>query len=330
MNFRSFPSINGFHNVVKLVETYPHVTGNAPVEYRGKIKLHGTNASVQIRSGKIVPQSRTQIIPENDKGNRAFYKFVMENEAYFKSLPDGVVFGEWCGRGVVSGNTAINALDQKHFVVFAIIVGEATDEFGTGETFIVSPEKIAQFIGENKPNNMIVLPWHDGPITVDFTQRSTLESLVAHCNKIVQQIEVFDPWVKKTFDIEGKGEGVVYYPSTNEDITYKRFHDLAFKAKGEEHKVVKTKEAVQIDPEVAASIDEFVELFVTEARLQQGVASVGLDSKKVGDFLKWFNTDVIKESVDELAVANLTWDQVQKNVQNAARIWYVAKCKETV
>lgn len=40
MNFVSFPSIEGFHNAVKLTRSYPHLA-SSPVNYKGKIKLHG-------------------------------------------------------------------------------------------------------------------------------------------------------------------------------------------------------------------------------------------------------------------------------------------------
>jgi hypothetical protein len=102
-----------------------------------------------------------------------------------------------------------------------------------------------------------------------------------------------------------------------------------FKAKGEKHKVVKTKEAVQVDPEVAKSIGDFVTMFVTEARCEQGLNAIGnvLDMKKTGDFLKWLSQDVLKESTAELEASQLTWEQVQKAVQVAGREWYSRKVK---
>ena len=110
-------------------------------------------------------------------------------------------------------------------------------------------------------------------------------------------------------------------------IKRKYFSNFAFKAKGGKHRVLKQKEAVQIDPEVVASIEEFVTLFVTEARLEQGLAEVGADIKKTGNFIKWFSQDVYKESVVELEASELEWSQVVKGIETAARNWYIAKCK---
>jgi hypothetical protein len=38
MKFASFPSIEGFHNVVKLTRSYRHLA-EKPIHYKGKIKL---------------------------------------------------------------------------------------------------------------------------------------------------------------------------------------------------------------------------------------------------------------------------------------------------
>ena len=42
-------------------------------------------------------------------------------------------------------------------------------------------------------------------------------------------------------------------------------------------------------------------------------------------FLEWVSLDVKKESTAELEAAGLTWEQVQKDVQNAARDWFKAR-----
>jgi hypothetical protein len=107
------------------------------------------------------------------------------------------------------------------------------------------------------------------------------------------------------------------------------FSDFIFKTKGEKHKVVKEKALVHVDPEVAASISDFVTMFVTEPRLEQGESNTGaVDMKNMGPFLKWFCGDVEKESGSELEASGLKWDQVAKDVQVAARDWYKAKAQE--
>jgi len=98
-----------------------------------------------------------------------------------------------------------------------------------------------------------------------------------------------------------------------------------FKAKGEKHRTAGTRTAVQVDASVVASVDDFVALMVTEARLQQGLAAVGgRDPRLTGKFLAWIAADVRKEAVAELEASGLTWAQVEKPVGVRARAWYLS------
>ena len=205
---------------------------------------------------------------------------------------------------------------HKIFAVFAII---------QNDILISEPAEIARIL-LGLPDTVHVLPWYGGDFNMDFTDRESLQVVVDKLNAVVAEVEPVDPWVKEVFGIEGKAEGVVCYPGAGETHPVDFFADFAFKAKGEKHKEKQTKEAVQIDPEVVASIEEFVQMFVTEPRLEQGLAVVGSAEKtNIGPFLKWFSMDVVKESEDELEVADLTWEQVQKAVQTAARNWFLSK-----
>ncbi len=117
------------------------------------------------------------------------------------------------------------------------------------------------------------------------------------------------------------GEGLVFYPNLG---TTPFDQALMFKAKGDKHRTA-GKSAVQVDASVAASVDEFVALVVTTARLQQGLQAIGgdFDAKKTGTFLAWIGEDVKKESVAELEASKLTWAQVEKAVQQRARKWFL-------
>src|SRR5262249_39754046 len=117
----------------------------------------------------------------------------------------------------------------------------------------------------------------------------------------------------------GLGEGLVLYPTPHDPT-------LMFKAKGEKHRTAGTKEAVTVDPAVVASVDEFVTLMVTDARLEQGLVAAcdgARDPKRTPSFLTWIAADVRKESVAELEASNLTWAQVEKAVQARARTWFL-------
>lgn len=330
-----FPSIEGFHNIVKLVEKYPHLA-SIPFEYRGKIKLHGTCAGIRIFNGEVIAQSR-EIVITPKKDNAGFAKWVESTVDYWKQLSceeELTVFGEWCGLGIMKG-TAINQIKSKIFVVFAIMKGtvgfEDESEFPIEDNnlFIVDPEEIKGIL-KNTPQNIHVLPWTNQDVfKADFLDKETLRPIVKLINSEIERIEHCDPWVKEKFGIEGICEGIVYYPQLDK-LTRKIFSNFAFKAKGEKHKVVKVREAVYVDPQVASDINDFVSMFVTEARLEQGLAAIGggLEMQNMGPFLKWMNSDIIKESVLELKASNLKWEQVQGAVTGMARQWFMAKNKE--
>lgn len=153
-----------------------------------------------------------------------------------------------------------------------------------------------------------------------------LEGTAKNLNTVMELLEPSDPWVKATFNVDGTSEGTVYFPLM-EGTCYVEAMRYAFKVKGEKHRVTKTKQPVQVDPEVAASIDDFVSMTVTEARLEQGASVVGIDIKNIKEFLAWIAADIQKENQDELAVSGLEWGQVSSKVAAAARTWYVAKTR---
>lgn len=327
VEFQKWPSIELLHNVrrsLELVEEAPKVT------YRAKIKLDGTNGAVQIfPNGQVAVQSRTQIItPESD--NMGFAAWVGENINFFAKLAGAnhiTIFGEWCGKGIQK-RTAISKIDRKIFVIFAIQFGGLEGKIARLE---IRPEKITEFLPHHP--DIFVLPFYGEPIVLEFGNRQQLLCVIERLNQMVDQVETVDPWVQETFGIEGLGEGLVFYPESGELAERLSYAELLFKAKGEKHKVVNTKEPVQFDPEVAKNVEEFVRLFVTEARLEQGVTEVcsgHFEMSQMGAFLQWFNADVQKESIAELEVAGLTWKDVGKAVMKAAKEWYQKKAKSLV
>lgn len=324
VKIQSWPSIELLYNLRRNLEA----SGETPkITYQAKIKLDGTNGGVQIfPDGRVAVQSRSQIItPKND--NLGFAAWVSQNIDYFASLASAenvTVFGEWCGKGIQK-RTAVSMCDRKIFAVFAVQFG---GEYGKLAKLEIHPDKIAEFLPKHP--DIFVLPFYGEPIVLDFGDRTQLESAVEILNQAVNTVETVDPWVKETFGIEGIGEGLVLFPESNELAERLSYAELLFKAKGEKHQAVKTKQPVQIDPEVAKSIDDFVNLVVTPARLEQGVTEVGcnqFEMAKIGAFLQWFTADVQKESAAELEVAQLTWKDVNKAVMNAAKKWYQEKSK---
>jgi len=312
---------------------------NRVVIYQSKIKLDGCNGGVQLfTDGRIVPQSRNRILDPDDD-NMGFAKWTVTMYNYFADVRKRVneqgykdqhvtVFGEWCGKGIQK-RTAISKIDRKIFAVFAVQIGGLNE---LAKLDIHGPSIRKLFPSHD---DVFVLPWMKS-FMLDFSNTDQLEQQAKNINELVNEVEEQDPWVFETFGVKGIGEGVVMYPIPDtcrglEDSIYidrMEYSDLVFKAKGEKHKVVKTKQAVQIDPEVANNIGEFVALFVTEPRLEQIIEQTGTDNKLTGDFLKAFCTDVKKESVAELEASNLDWKQVSKAVSTVAREWYLKKCQQ--
>lgn len=329
MTFIHWPDIESFHNVRKSAEKYPQILGGREVvEYRGKVKLHGTNAAVQVTAEGVVAQSRTQLIAPGKTDNAGFAAWVETVKESFLAAKtanvggDVIIYGEWCGPGIMKG-TAINKVEKKVFAVFAAMALPMTEE----SELIVDPERLAPMV-EGVPD-VHVLPWYGMVRTIPVLgSPEVVEPILAAINADVLSIEACDPWVKETFGQEGVGEGIVYYPI---GANRKEYSDLCFKAKGEKHKVVAKTAPAQIDPTVAASIDEYVEMVLPEARLMQGARSLDpdgnpvFDKKVMGAFIGWICKDVEKETGAELEAAKLTWKQVQKAVGDSARRWYLGK-----
>ncbi|PZD72388.1 Phenylalanine--tRNA ligase beta subunit [Acaryochloris thomasi RCC1774] len=318
VQLQRWPSMELLYNVRRnliALDATPVVT------YRAKIKLDGTNAGVQVFSdGRVAAQSRSQIITPGDD-NMGFAHWVSQHIDYFARLAGRehlTLFGEWCGQGIQK-RTAISQIDRKIFAVFAVQTGGVENEVAKLE---VDPEKIAELLPAHP--DVFVLPFMGEPLTLDYGSRDQLESAATAINQLVTEVEHTDPWVKDTFGIEGLGEGVVLYPQSipADRLTYP---ELMFKAKGEKHQVVKTKKPVQLDPERVKSIDQFVDLVVTSARLEQGVTeacSGCLEISQMGAFLKWLAMDVQKESGAELEVAQLSWKDVNRAVTDAGKKWF--------
>ena len=330
MVFIHWPDIESFHNVRKSCEKYPELLrGRTTIDYRGKVKLHGTNAAVQVTTGGVFAQSRTQIIFPGKTDNAGFAAWVETvKDAFLSTTPaDTIIYGEWCGPGIMKG-TAINKVEKKVFAVFAAMSLPMPDDAGdySDAALIVEPSALLNLVGGIP--GVHVLPWYGETRSIPVLgSPEVVEPILAAINADVLVIEGCDPWVKETFGQEGVGEGIVYYPI---GANRKEYSDLCFKAKGEKHKVVAKTAPAQIDPTVAASIDEYVSMVLTEPRLEQGARSIAggelvFDKKTLGTFIGWVCKDVEKETGAELAASNLTWKQVQKAVGDSARRWYLSK-----
>jgi len=312
------------------------------IAYKGKIKLHGNNGGVVIREedGEVVveAQSRNRTLGPKYGGDLAGFAawteankeaFVYVRQALKKVFPDTkrtVVFGEWCGMGIQSKVALVN-IKRKIFAVFSLYVDQG---------IITDPALIASFFPAKLPENLHIIPWLSSPecgesISLHFDDEVQLETVAPKINDLVGRIDNIDPWVLEVFQVSGPGEGVVWYPvslqANDHIITVNHFEKLAFKTKGEKHAVVKQEKPAQIKPEASSGVTDFVSKFVTQGRGEQGVSKVAGDDKPskahTGKFIQWLVGDVKKESETELEASKLTWKDVEKEVNAAARKWYL-------
>lgn len=354
--FVAWPDTSLFHNLTKNIQGARDFVARGPTEedgddspallkllekpisFKGKVKLHGSNAGVALAPGKIRAQSRTQFIDQSGFGRIVFGK----NQSYWTSLVQpGVperftVFGEYCGLGVQSG-VALARLSSVIFTVFGI-------DFGG--RLMIEPEAITNFLTKSGtvklPEDVFVLPWHEGQFEIDLSKDTpehmeALQKVLDTIEDEVLKIDAKDPWVEAVFGVQGPGEGLVLYPvslqEAHADVTISPtlsrdlFGKVAFKAKGEKHRVVKAAKSVTVNPEQAASADAYAKLMCPTARLEQGGSVVGYDMARIKDFIAWMVADVKKEGQAELDASGLDWKAVTQPITKHCSAWYVKEVK---
>lgn len=297
---------------------------------------------------------------ERSNGNFDFDVFASRHQAYFKHLQtlvefDSVaVFGEWCGRGIMNG-AAICTIPTRHFAVFSIVFDS--------KYVLMDPAQITNFLGIGKselgpvavPPELLVVPWGEQTFDLDYNftslsnndeskaeKRSALQKEADRINQLVSSIDASDPFVLARFGIDGVGEGMVCYPTVDSLglngfdglELFDKFSKLIFKAKGRSHRVMASKHAATIDTEVAATINEFVDMFVTTQRCEQGYVETCLHLRSLPmgsdfeladrlNFVEWMRADVLKEGKEEMGT--LKPKSVAEAVKARSLLWFDAQ-----
>lgn len=329
----SYPKIQQFRNIVANINREITFTGldedgNAiydpsikkPVlTFKGTVKLHGTNASVCFNSENgFWIQSRKNIITV-EKDNAGFAFFAESNKKEFQKLIDNIItennidtkkltvsiYGEWAGKGIQKG-VGISQL-EKAFYVFGVKISKPQDE-GFNSYWLNSSE-----IKNTECRIFNVEDYETFTVDVDFNMPQLAQNKFA---EITEQIEKECP-ISKAFGIDNSlGEGVVW------SVEYKgNIH--RFKVKGDKHSVTKVKKLANVNVEKLESIQEFVKYSVTENRFKQAIENVfgkeDLDVKKMGDFIRWFVTDIINEEMDTMRENGLEPKDVNKYISTKVR-----------
>ena len=335
-----FPSIEAFRHAIKEVEHRTWYTGNdeqghpiydksiplPKLNYKGSIKLHGTNAGIIFSWNPTAfdyefhTQSKGNVItPTKDNMGFAAFAYTSPINDLLQQIMRSVtldytpevirVYGEWCG-GNIQKSVGITGLD-KMFVIFAVKLDNIWLDAETLSTIELPEDNIF---------NIFKFPTFD--ITIDF---NNLDSTAVKLAELTNMIEDECP-VAKSFGVDnGTGEGIVWRCVT-EGWTESRFW---FKHKGPKHSVTKSKNKnkVAIDVERVNSIKELVDKIVTEARLLQGIDylkenNLELSRKSLGPYMKWLFNDVVKEELDTIVENGFEPKEISGAISNKGREWF--------
>lgn len=244
---------------------------------------------------------------------RELFKLIDSKDADYITI-----FGEWAGGNIQKG-VAINGL-PKMFVVFDIKL--SYDDIDRDSIYfdIDDIKKIRSV--ENNIYNIYDFPTFE--LNIDFNEPAESQNKIVELTLAVEE----ECPVGKAFGNIGVGEGIVgtYF---NEDGSKYRF-----KSKGIKHSASKVKKLAEVNTEKLENIKEFVEYSVTENRLNQGIEKVfgigcEIDIKRMGEFIKWVNNDVIKEELDTISDNGLEPKDIISVMSNKSRIWLLDKINTT-
>lgn len=241
MEHIKYPSIDQFRSVVKHVRDQCnfHTIPTPKLQFRGTVKLHGTNSSVAQAGDELWAQSRERIItPISD--NAGFAIYVHSREEMFKAVFSTIrsvaglvptdtvtVYGEWCGGNIQKG-VGLSGL-PKMFVVFGIRVGTGED---TRYLAKMVQDELFGALGDALTSQSVysIFAFPTWEVTIDFANPEAIQN---HLVDLTIAVETECP-VAKAFGVEnGVGEGVVWTCVDADERFAGR--GLLFKVKGEAH-----------------------------------------------------------------------------------------------
>ena len=333
-NAIKYPSTEQFRNVIKNIQNKYQFKGfdeeGQPIidrsvelpklKFQGTVKVHGTNgAIVMFEDGAIYCQSKERTLAFGCD-NAGFWEamqsvdlnnlFDIVKKNYYAingveaPLPI-VIAGEWSGSNIQKG-VAVNGL-HKFFMIFGVKCGT---EWQPMDDYVDLKDP------ENYIFNALQFPVYE--VEIDFNSPSDIQNKLIEITEAVEQ----ECPVGKFFGNIGVGEGVVWKPIDRELVASSAFW---YKVKGDKHSSSKVKKLASVDTEKLNSIKEFVNYACTESRLSQGIQEVGLDIKKIGEYIGWVNRDILKEELDTLKDNNLEMKDIGKAVSDISRKFYLAE-----
>jgi len=338
MEFYKFPSIEQLRSVIKAVTETTRYAGrdenDKPIfdrsktlptlKFTGTVKLHGTNHSIVMTRSEqdnFYTQSRERIAtPEKDNAGSSVWSH--QNKEHFLSVFKGfnqeietcILYGEWCG-GNIQKNVAIAEL-PKMFVIFAVKLIDKNDnsEWLSGSDLT---NTISLFTApERKVFSIFQFPTFE--IEIDFNNPGFVQNQLI---ELTDSVEKECP-VGKYFGISGVGEGIVW-----------KHENFVFKVKGQEHAgKSKVKTLSIVDVARLKDINKVVEFVTPEWRLEQMYQNVfdtlnggEGDVKRLGDFVKAVNNDILKEESETLIANGFRMTDISRELSSTIRTWFFKK-----
>lgn len=322
MEMQAFHDIESLRHVCEEVKSrceFYNLDTKPVVNFRGTVKLHGTNAGIAVSRAGVVAQGRNRVLTLTSD-NYGFAHFVAGREDDFKmlaviaskSMTDEVtLYGEWCGQGIQK-KVAIATL-PKMFVLFAVF-NHTTDEWVDIHKVVPAGDELKHL---NEKNIYLITQAPTFKVTIDFNDPTPAAELIS---QYTLQVEDCCPF-SAIHGVEGLGEGIVW-------VSHGYENRLKFKSKGEKHKKGDgTRHHVEVDPEKVASISALVDLLLPEWRLEQGFSylrdnNIPVANTSTGQYLKWVAGDILKEEADRIAANPYPWKEIQGTIMTRAKDYF--------
>jgi hypothetical protein len=333
-----YPSIEQFRNIVSNIlrhfnfvgldesgeAIYDQTLQKPTITFKGTVKLHGTNAGVSFNEGGYWVQSRENIItPERDNAGFAF--FVESKKEVFKKFVEQInglnlfnlsnntvtIYGEYCGGNIQKGVGICNL--PKSLFIFGVKVTPHTnseEELKEKPAYWIP----SHYLSSPDDNIYNIEDFPTFSIDIDFNMPQLVQNDLSELTLAVEE----ECPVAKAFGFPNTiGEGIVWSANVN-GVVHR------FKVKGEKHSSSKVKTLATVDVEKLNGIKEFVDYAVTESRFNQALENVfpngePIDTKKLGDVIRWVVNDVIKEEMDTMVENKVEPKEVNKYISSKVR-----------
>lgn len=319
---------------------------------RGKPKLHGVSMSISCRKTAgdrhVITSKlrRESVLDENSAPGFMAVRDEIEASLFadqMLAVGETGIFAEWAGPGIQKKD-AITKIDRPRLFVFAawfvnfmdhkLVDAYLREELLDGKPVdlreawarvdVVTEPKVLARIFSPCPH-IEIIPWVTGNLATEGMDADRVDAVMAEVNGRVAEFDREDPYVRERFGVSGRGEGLVIQPVMNafNEGTLRDLSELSWKAKTEAHAVKKVSAPVTREIEIPAGLLEFIETFVTPARVEQ-IASENFPSgeyvmRDTGKFIAALLADVLKESGDERVALGLADVVIKKAVEDAAR-----------